>query len=162
MSHATGSVRMEPTEASEARFEKPRQPFFQIYKKGQGYYTRMGTAIGAGILAVGLADFIHDQLNFDQDWAPGIWLKNGIPALMLSALALGIYWITGVNRRSCDFLIHTDGEMKKVNWTSRKEIIAATKVVILVTFLTAMALFLVDYGFMTFFKWIGVLRQSSV
>lgn len=137
------------------------RPFFQIYKKGQGYYTRMGTAIGAGVLACGLADFVYDHLNFDPDWTPGIWLKNGIPFLLLAACGVLIFWIAGANRRSCDFLIATDGEMKKVNWTSRKEIIAATKVVIVVTFITAMLLFLVDYFFMWGFSYIGVLRGGA-
>jgi preprotein translocase SecE subunit len=141
---------------------RSNRSFFQLYKRGQGYYTRMGTAIGAGVLAFGLADFIYDHLNFDQNWTAGIWLKNGLPALIFAALGLGIYWVVGVNRRSCDFLIHTDGEMKKVNWTSRKEIIAATKVVIVVTLITALILFLVDYGFMRFFNWIGVLRNASI
>lgn len=159
MSHATGSMTMERTEGAESRTEKPRQPFFQLYKKGQGYYTRVGTAIGAGILAAGLADFVHSQLIFDADWAPGLWLKIGIPVLILVGLGVGIYWLVGVNRRSCDFLIHTNNEMKKVNWTSRREIIAATKVVILVTFLTAIVLFVVDFAFMRFFNWIDVLRQ---
>ena len=36
-----------------------------------------------------------------------------------------------------DFLIATDSEMKKVNWTSRKELIGSTKVVILFMFLIA-------------------------
>ncbi len=34
--------------------------FFRVYKKGQGYYTRMGTAVGAGILLVGLCDFVWE------------------------------------------------------------------------------------------------------
>lgn len=150
------------SQAGTIRTEAPHRPFFQIYKRGQGYYTRMGTAVGAGVLALGLADFLYDHLNFDLAWTPGIWLKNGLPVVLLAACALLIFWIAGVNRRSCDFLIATDGEMKKVNWTSRKEIVAATKVVIVVTLVTATILFLVDYGFMQFFRWIGVLRDSSL
>ncbi|HRX85663.1 MAG TPA: preprotein translocase subunit SecE [Phycisphaerae bacterium] len=149
------------SQAGTIRTEAQHRPFFQIYKKGQGYYTRMGTAIGAGVLAAGLADFVYDHLNFDPNWTPGIWLKNGVPALVLVACGLLVFWIVGVYRRSCDFLIATDGEMKKVNWTSKKEIIAATKVVIVVTFLTAILLFMVDYGFMQFFSWIGVLRGGA-
>src|SRR5262245_45836380 len=38
--------RQQPTERPEA----PKPSFFTIYKKGQGYWTRMGTAIGAGML----------------------------------------------------------------------------------------------------------------
>src|SRR3712207_7866772 len=36
-----------------------------------------------------------------------------------------------------DFLIATDSEMKKVNWTSRRELIGSTKVVIVFMFLIA-------------------------
>ena len=158
MSHATGAATMERSEGAETRVAKRNQSFFDIYKKGQGYYTRMGTTVGAGILAAGFADFLFDRLSFDPSMAAGIWLQNGIPALVLVLLGLGIYWFVWVHRRTCDFLIATDGEMKKVNWTSRKEIIAATKVVIVVTFLTAIILFMVDYGFMQMFRWIGVLR----
>ena len=132
--------------------------FFQIYKKGQGYYTRMGTAIGAGILAFGFAHFVWEQLDFDESWVPGMWLKSGIPVLVVVALGIFIYWVAGVYRKSCDFMIATEGEMKKVNWTTKKEIIAATKVVIITTILTAGLLFVVDLAFMNFFQWIGVLH----
>ena len=44
-----------------------------------------------------------------------------------------------------DFLIATDSEMKKVNWTSRKELIGSTKVVIIFMFLIALFLFVVRY-----------------
>jgi len=134
------------------------QSFFQVYKKGQGYYTRVGTAAGAGILLAGLFHFIWENLNFDEDWTPGLWLKIGIPLAVAVLVGLVIYWIVGVNRKSCDFMIATDGEMKKVNWTTKKEIQAATKVVILVTLLTALLLFLVDYVFMSFFSAINVLH----
>lgn len=132
-----------------------------MYKPGQGYYTRMGTAIGAGILAVGLGKFIYDNLSFDQSWAPGLYLKIGIPAIVVAGLGVLIWWLVGVHRRSADFLIATDGEMKKVNWSTRKEIIASTKVVIVVTLLMAVILFLIDLGFMHFFRFIGVLRGGG-
>jgi hypothetical protein len=35
----------------------------RFYKPGQGYYTRMGTAIGAGILITWGAFFLLDELN---------------------------------------------------------------------------------------------------
>ena len=149
------------SQAGSIRADAASRPPFQIYKKGQGHYTRMCTAIGAGVLAAGLADFVYDHLNFDPDWTPGIWIKFGVPVLLLAGCGLLVFWIAYLNRRSCDFLIATDGEMKKVNWTSKKEIVAATKVVIVVTLITALILFLVDYGFMQFFRWIGVLRDSA-
>ena len=135
------------------------QSFLQVYKKGQGYYTRVGTAVGSGILLAGLFHFVWENLNFDEDWTPGLWLKIGIPLAVAVTVGLAVYWIVGVNRKTCDFMIATDGEMKKVNWTTKKEIIAATKVVILVTLLTAVLLFLVDLVFMRFFSAINVLSS---
>jgi preprotein translocase SecE subunit len=88
-------------------------------------------------------------------------VKVGIPVLVCVAVAALVYWLVGVNRGSADFLIATDGEMKKVNWTSRREIISATKVVIVVTLLMGFILFGVDYAFMQFFRWIGVLRTGG-
>jgi len=132
-----------------------------MYKPSQGYYTRLGTAIGGGVLALGLGKFIYDNLAFDQTWAPGLYLKVGIPAVVVIALGLLIWWVVGVHRRSCDFMIATDGEMKKVNWSTRREVIASTKVVIVVTLLMAGLLFVIDLGFMNFFRLIGVLRSGG-
>ncbi len=133
--------------------------FVDIYKKGQGYYTRLGTGIGGAILILGLGNFIYEQINFNDNWAPGLWIKTGVPVAVIVGMLLLLHWLVDVKRSSCDFLIATDGEMKKVNWTSKKEIIAATKVVILVTILTALALFLVDQAFKNFFIAIDVLQM---
>jgi preprotein translocase subunit SecE len=61
---------------------------------------------------------------------------------------------------NADFLIATDSEMKKVNWTSRKELIGSTKVVIVFMFLIAMLLFLFDIIFGYLFYFMGVLKSS--
>ena len=55
-------------------------------------------------------------------------------------------------------MIATEGEMKKVSWSTRQEIIGSTKVVIFTTIFLAMLLFLVDLCFMKFFQFIGVLK----
>ena len=68
------------------------------------------------------------------------------------------YWLVGVRERSAEFLIATDGEMKKVNWSTRKDVVASTWVVILWSVLLAGGLFLVDTLFSVFFKLIGVLQ----
>lgn len=135
--------------------------FLELYKRGQGNYTRTGTAIGAGILLAGMFQFIYETLNFDQAWAPGMYLKIGIPLVVVLGLGMLVWWAVGVNRRTCDFMIQTDGEMKKVNWSTQKEVIASTKVVIVVTLLMAMALFVVDWIFMNLFQLIGVLRTGA-
>jgi preprotein translocase SecE subunit len=146
-----------PTRAG-ARGQKA---FFDVYKGGQGAYTRKGTALGAAILTLAGANFLYEQLSvFRDDRAWTLWLQTGIPLLMVVLLGLITFWVVGVNRKACDFMIATEGEMKKVHWSSRREIVGSTKVVILFTILLAIILFIVDLIFMSFFSWIGVLRQA--
>jgi preprotein translocase SecE subunit len=139
-----------------------RRSFFEVYKRGQGTYTRGGTALGAGILVLAGANFVYGQLsiyrNETEAWT--LWLQAGIPLLLVVGFGLLTFWIVGAHRRACDFMIATEGEMKKVNWSTRREIIGSTKVVILFTILLAIILFVVDIVFMTFFAWIGVLREA--
>jgi preprotein translocase SecE subunit len=52
--------------------------------------------------------------------------------------------------------------MKKVNWTSRKDLIGSTKVVIFFMFLISAVLFAIDIVFGFFFYWISVLKQPPL
>jgi preprotein translocase SecE subunit len=55
-------------------------------------------------------------------------------------------------------MIATEGEMKKVSWSSRRELIGSTKVVIVFTVAIAALLFVVDVGFVVLFGWLRVLK----
>src|SRR5258708_2742964 len=44
------------------RPDKPGSGFFTIHKKGQGYWTRMGTAIGAAVIGAFTAYNIYEYL----------------------------------------------------------------------------------------------------
>ncbi len=135
---------------------------FDVYKRGQGYWLRVCTAVGAGIVILAGADFVYDELDVfrtNQIWT--MWMQIGIPALMCVGLGYLLFWVVGVNRRSCDFMIATEGEMKKVNWSTRREIWGSTKVVIVFTLFLAFLLFTVDMVFWTFFAAINVLHGPS-
>jgi preprotein translocase SecE subunit len=69
------------------------------------------------------------------------------------------WWLMN-KQDNVDFLIATDSEMKKVNWTSRKELIGSTKVVIVFMFLIAMFLFYGGHPLQLLLLSIGVLRHS--
>jgi preprotein translocase subunit SecE len=148
--------------------QRPSQPkpvpagqgFFTIRKKGHGYWTRMGTAIGAGFLGVMVAFELYRQI---PTFLPGADEKRNhriaivISLVFLTAYSLWAFWFT--NRpTTVDFLVATDSEMKKVNWTTRAELIGSTKIVIVFMFLIAMYLFSCDLLFGGFFKLIGVLK----
>lgn len=106
-----------------------------------------------------LSGFVSGQPQgiplFDQ-----LYLQAGGVALLMLLGAGLTYWYTGVRPRTVEFLIATDGEMKKVNWSSRKDIVASTWVVILWSVLLAGGLFAVDSIFALVFRLIGVLQTK--
>ena len=138
--------------------------FFTVYKKGQGYWTRMGSAFAAVLIGALTAHFLYQQLPIwlnAADVAPKTArsIAIGIAAGFVAVYAAVIFWI--MNKPSnADFLIATDSEMKKVNWTSRRELIGSTKVVIMFMFLIAGILFAIDVLFGYFFYIITVLKTK--
>jgi len=71
--------------------------------------------------------------------------------------AMAIVYFVAMKKGSVDFLIATDGEMRKVNWSTRKDIINSTWVVIGASLLLGVYLFGFDTIFASFFRAIGVL-----
>ena len=120
---------------------------FDIYKRGQGKYTRIWTAV-ATVLVVGLGCL---QLYRKLEAAYlGLWIETMVPAAVFVALSVLVLWL--VNKPSvADFMIAAEGEMKKVSWSSRKEIMVSTVVVILVVIVMAVLLGTTDIGFRLFF-----------
>lgn len=138
---------------------------FTIHKPGQGTYVRWGSAIGGGAIAVFFAAFLAEQLRlFTQGLheQTDLVLRTLIPAAVLVGLAYLIFWLVGRNQRTVEFMIATEGEMKKVNWSTRREIWGATRVVIFTVFALALILAIVDLFFIVFFSGIGVLRMNII
>jgi preprotein translocase SecE subunit len=121
----------------------------------------MWSAVGYGCLVSWFAYFMWDKLSvLDLDQYTQV-VQVGAAVFVLAVFGLLGYWVLGLNKRVNDFLIATEGEMKKVNWTSRKEIIGSTKVVIVVVVSMSVLLFVVDIFFMGFFTAIGVLKGAG-
>ena len=121
-----------------------------IYKRSQGRYTRVCSAIGAAIIA-GLGCLqLYRQLEATDF---GLWIETMVPAGLLVALGFLIFYL--VNKPTvADFLISAEGEMKKVSWSSRKEIAVSTFIVIVVVVFIAVLLGVADTGFRIFFNWL--------
>ncbi|MBC8372057.1 MAG: preprotein translocase subunit SecE [Planctomycetes bacterium] len=123
---------------------------FKIYKVTQGRYTRSLTFAGVMLIAVAGAYVLRRQL-----YAVTPYMQYGIPSLVVVLVGLLSFWM--VNRPgSADFLIATEGEMKKVAWSGKKEVIGSTKVVIVTTVMIALLLFGVDILFGALFRVMGV------
>ncbi|MHC4755587.1 MAG: preprotein translocase subunit SecE [Planctomycetota bacterium] len=121
-----------------------------IYKRGQGKYTRLCSGFGWGIIA-GLGCWrLYSRL---EAGSLGVWAETMIPAVLFALLAILVVWI--LNKSSiADFLIAAEGEIKKVSWSSRKEIVVSTFIVIVVVFFMAVLLGITDICFRTAFNWI--------
>ena len=90
---------------------------------------------------------------------PVLYLQSGAAVTVLLLGSIALYFFVGASKKSVEFLVATDGEMKKVNWTSYREVRGSTMVVIAATFLIAGFLFVVDIAFSKFFTIIHVLEQ---
>jgi preprotein translocase SecE subunit len=132
--------------------------FFHVYKPGQGYWTRLCTVLTAGALVLVTAQFLYVQLLRARFNVPVPWAAGSVGALVVGAVVALWYYLN--KPVVVDFLIATESEMKKVNWTSRKELFGSTKVVILFMFIISGLLFFVDVMFGYFFHLIGVLRNG--
>jgi preprotein translocase SecE subunit len=149
-------------EAKALEYERTGRPrgYFTIYKKGQGYWTRMGTLAGAAVLGLMLAYTIYDRVPtfFTKDPQYGRRVAIGVAGGFFVLYSL-LFWHLTNKPANVDFLVATDSEMKKVNWTSRKELIGSTKVVIFFMFLIATLLFVLDRIIGALMYFIGVLRD---
>ncbi len=117
----------------------------KIYKPGQGRYVRLGTAGGMGLVALVVCWYLFNLLRqyVADDVAYKVYLMYSIPAVLFAALGLvGAKYLN--HPRLADFLIATEGEMKKVAWSSKAEVVGSTLVVIVTVVLLAAFIFAVD------------------
>lgn len=150
-SYPPGGGRVPPSPAPAGR-----SGYFSIYKKGQGYWTRMGTVAGVVLIGLLTGDFLWNQrINL------GLHDRGGYILVGIFSLVYAILGFHLINRpTNVDFLIATDSEMKKVNWTSKTDLFGSTRVVILFMFVVAIVLFVYDLFFHTIFYLMGVLKTA--
>jgi len=129
---------------------------FAIYKRGQGKNTRLCSAFGAAIIVgLGCVQLYKklDAIDWGLEPRTELWIATMVPAGLFVILCLLIFWL--VNKRTiADFMIAAEGEMKKVSWSSRKEIAVSTFVVIVVVIVMSSLLGVTDFGFQLFFMWL--------
>lgn len=130
----------------------------KIVKPTQGTHVRWATAAGAGVLAVSGAHFVWEKIRLFSFIEANFALRTLVPVAVLLGAAWLIFWLVGRKQNVVDFLIATEGEMKKVNWSSRREVWGATRVVIVTVLALSFILFVVDIFFIVFFSSLGVLK----
>jgi preprotein translocase subunit SecE len=122
---------------------------FKIYKRGQGYYTRLWSGLVVFAIAAGGCYVLWRKLTVLDN----MWVKTLVPVGLCVAFGLLIFWL--LNRRgAADFMISAEGEIKKVSWSSRREITVSTMIVICVVVLMAVMLFAADMTFKSLFMYV--------
>ncbi len=135
----------------------------QVYKKGQGYWTRMMTAIAVGLLVVMGGVWLSDTLEGVRIGnLESVYLQAAVFVLILAGFGLVGYYLIGCKPKFVDFLIATEGEMKKVNWSTRREIMGSTWVVIGLTVVIAVIISVLDYLiYSPLFRAVNVLESTG-
>jgi len=122
------------------------------YKWGQGKNTRVYTVVSIGLLVAIGCWRIYQKLTatLDVTTPMGLWTSVLVPLIVFAIFAIVLYWL--INKPIvADFLIAAEGELKKVSFSSKREIAVSTFVVIIVVIATAVMLGLADFGFNLFF-----------
>lgn len=131
----------------------------RFYKHGQGKLSRGLAALAIGLFTIFGCFRLYLWLGAYETFkkpVPGLpynLLGADMPvnyALLVSmgllvASAAGIYFISN-HPKVTDFLLETEGEMKKVSWPSINEVWGSSVVVLVVTIIFGVYLLGVDYG----------------
>ena len=132
-----------------------------IRKIGQGYWTRLLSVIGFGLLGVLGSVWLWRLFEtVDLGVAP-VYVASGAALAFMAVVGGVLWWFAGSNTKSVDFLVATEGEMKKVNWSTRREIVGSTLVVIGIALVISLFCWIWDFAFSAFFAWIRVLDMRS-
>ena len=115
----------------------------KIYKPGQGKYTRLWAGFIVGLIVALGCWGLYQKLD---TWVENLVVVTVLPVVVFVALGVLVYWL--LNKASvADFLIAAEGELKKVSWSSRREIAVSTIVVIVVVIFMAALLGTTDMIF---------------
>ena len=123
-----------------------------LYKPMQGWYARVYTVLGLGLILAAGAWKVFDA---SIEYSPA--LRFGLPLVFLLSLGWLIFRIVHFPPFA-EFLIATEAEMNKVSWTNKDDLIRATTVVLATVVLMTVFLFMVDTVWTLVLRMIGVLQ----
>ena len=129
-----------------------------MYKPDQGYYTRMLSGVGVGVIVLSGVAWIWEKMpSLVEDQTNVLYYQGGTAIGLIAVFGITVFLL--LNKPNiADFMIATEAEMKKVNWPSKKEIIGSTWVVICGTAFIAVLLWLINIAFAWLFTSIGLLE----
>lgn len=138
----------------------------QLYKPEEAKTSRGLTAAAVGgLLLFGLYTLFHQLIgSFWKDPLPGIGLLLGdefpisprvILVTVLIVVAAFADYVLCNHPKVVEFLIETEGEMKKVSWATRQEVVGASLIVIFTVVVLGVFIFAVDQVVINVRNWSG-------
>jgi preprotein translocase subunit SecE len=122
------------------------------YKPMQGWYARLYTALGLGLIAATGAWRVYESsIEYQAVW------RICLPAIFAAVLGWVIFRLIHFPPFA-EFLIATEAEMNKVSWTNKEDLFRATTVVLTTVVIMTVFLFLVDTLWTALLRLIGVLQ----
>lgn len=148
-----------------------------VYKKGQGVYSRIVVGIALGVLGLYAAISLHNVLldlpNVAQNTRiplVGLGLTWGLICsfalfavlgfliyIFVAGMETGVRPLDNSGKRVVEFLIETQGELQKVSWPTKYELVGSTAVVIISVVVIGIFVLGVDWFVSLIMGYIGVL-----
>lgn len=148
-----------------------------VYKKGQGIYSRIVVGIALGVLglfaSISLNNALLDLPNVAQNTKVplvGIGLTWGLICsfalfavlgfliyIFVAGMETGVKPLDNSGKRVVEFLIETQGELQKVSWPTKYELVGSTAVVIISVVVIGIFVLGVDWFVSLIMGYIGVL-----
>ncbi|MCF6158142.1 MAG: preprotein translocase subunit SecE [wastewater metagenome] len=151
--------------------------FFEAYRKGQGLYSRVIVGIALGVLSlfasislynllIGLPNVAENAkiplVDIELSWglicAFSLFVFLGFfISIFVAGLETGIKPLDSGGKKTVEFLIDTQGELQKVSWPTKYELVGSTAVVIVSVIVIGLFILGVDWFVSRIMKYIGVL-----
>lgn len=148
-----------------------------VYKKGQGIYSRIVVGIALGVLGLYAAISLHNVLldlpNVAQNARiplVGLGLTWGLICsfalfavlgfliyIFVAGMETGVRPLDNSGKRVVEFLIETQGELQKVSWPTKYELVGSTAVVIISVVVIGIFVLGVDWFVSLIMGYVGVL-----
>jgi preprotein translocase SecE subunit len=148
-----------------------------VYKKGQGIYSRIVVGIALGVLGLYAAISLHNVLldlpNVAQNTRiplVGLGLTWGLICsfalfavlgfliyIFVAGMETGVRPLDNSGKKVVEFLIETQGELQKVSWPTKYELVGSTAVVIISVVVIGIFVLGVDWFVSLIMEYIGVL-----
>ncbi len=148
-----------------------------VYKKGQGIYSRVVVGIALGVLGLYAAISLHNVLldlpNVARNTTiplVGVGMTWGLICsfalfailgfliyIFVAGMETGVRPLDNSGKKVVEFLIETQGELQKVSWPTKYELVGSTAVVIISVVVIGIFVLGVDWFVSLIMGYIGVL-----